>query len=84
MGAGFAEVGKLPGGDVLIYLAVAAGVALLLRHRRLLFAGWEHEAARAEAEVAARAVAAPVAVVDAAASAAGEVGTKKKRRKALA
>jgi inorganic phosphate transporter, PiT family len=83
MGAGFAEAGKLPGGEVLTYLAVVAGVALLLRHRRRLFAGWEHEAARADAEVTARAVAAPAVMVDAEPATAG-AGERKKRRKALA
>jgi PiT family inorganic phosphate transporter len=86
MGAGFAEVGKLPGGEVLTYAAVVAGVALLLRHRRILFGSWEQEAARADAEVAARAVAAPAAVVGADASApdGADGAPKRKRRKTLA
>jgi PiT family inorganic phosphate transporter len=73
VGAGFAEIARLPGGTFVIYAVVAAAVAGLLIKRRLLFAGWEEQVQRhetAEAEV--------VALIE-------EPGKKRKRRsKALA
>ncbi len=73
VGAGYAEIARLPGGTFVIYGLVAAAVAGMVIKRRLLFAGWEEQVQRHET-----AAAALVARVE-------EPGKKRKRRpKALA
>ena len=53
VGAGYAEVGTLPGGTEIIYALVAATVVVMITRRRTLFGTWEEEVARSDAAVAA-------------------------------
>jgi PiT family inorganic phosphate transporter len=74
VGAGYAELARVPGGAFLIYALVAAAVAGMLVKRRLLFAGWEAQIERHEPAAAATTAVAPE-----------PPGPKRKRRpKALA
>jgi PiT family inorganic phosphate transporter len=74
VGAGYAELARVPGGAFVIYALVAAAVAGMLIKRRLLFAGWEAQIERHEPAAAATTAVAPE-----------PPGPKRKRRpKALA
>jgi PiT family inorganic phosphate transporter len=74
VGAGYAEIGRLPGGTELIYLLVVATVVVMITRRRQLFTGWEEEVARSDAAVAAATVPYPP----------DGSGKRKRRPKALA
>ena len=55
VGAGFSELGRVPGGEYLLYLCVAVGVGGMVVMRRSLFAGWEAQLATEDAAPAASA-----------------------------
>jgi len=58
VGAGFSEIGRVPGGEYALYALVLAGVAGMVMMRRSLFAGWEAQVAAEEEQAAPEAPAA--------------------------